>query len=64
MQPYAEERPALSEGQKGGYFLNTADLILHFADKYIAEREKNFMLQQQLEQYQQMQNEKKTKTNE
>ena len=31
--------------------LNTSDLILHFADKYIAEREKNIRLQQQLEQH-------------
>ncbi len=44
--------------------LNTSDLILHFADKYIAEREKNIRLQQQLEQqYKQMQDDNKVKTN-
>ncbi len=44
--------------------LNTSDLILHFADKYIAEREKNIRLQQQLEQqHKQMQNDNKVKTN-
>lgn len=44
--------------------LNTSDLILHFADKYIAEREKNIRLQQQLEhQHEQMQNDNKVKTN-
>ena len=58
MQPYANERLALSEGRKGGYFLNTADLILHFVDKYIAEKEKNIKLQQQLTLYKQMQDKK------
>ena len=44
--------------------LNTSDLILHFADKYIAEREKNIRLQQQLEQqHKQMQDYNKVKTN-
>ena len=44
--------------------LNTSDLILHFADKYIAEREKNIRLQQQLEQQlKQMQDDNKVKTN-
>ncbi len=44
--------------------LNTSDLILHFADKYIAEREKNIRLQQQLEQqHKQMQNDNKVKIN-
>ena len=42
--------------------LNTSDLILHFADKYIAEREKNIRLQQQLKQ-QHEQNDNKVKTN-
>ena len=43
--------------------LNTSDLILHFADKYIAEREKNIRLQQQLEQqHKQMQDDNKVKT--
>ena len=44
--------------------LNTSDLILHFVDKYIEEKEKNFFLQQQLKlQKQQMQNGNKVKTN-
>ena len=44
--------------------LNTSDLILHLVDKYIAEKEKNFMLQQKIEQqYQQMQDDNKVKTN-
>ena len=44
--------------------LNTSDLILHFVDKYIAERERNIMLQQKLEQEnQQMQDDNKVKTN-
>ena len=43
--------------------LNTSDLILHFAEKYIIEREKNIKLQQQLEQHKQMQNDNKVKTN-
>ena len=42
--------------------LNTSDLILHLVDKYIAEKEKNFMLKQQLEQIQ-MQENNKVKTN-
>ena len=54
MQPYAEERPALSEGRKGGLVLNNADLILHLVEQLITEREKNIRLQQ--EQQQQMQN--------
>lgn len=44
--------------------LNTSNLILHLVDKYIAEKEKNFMLQQKIEQqYQQMQDDNKVKTN-
>ncbi len=44
--------------------LNTSDLILYFVDKYIKEKEKNFFLQQQVEQQkQQMQNDNKVKTN-
>lgn len=44
--------------------LNTSDLILHLVDKYISEKEKNFMLQQKIEQqYQQMQDNNKVKTN-
>lgn len=43
--------------------LNTSDLILHFVDKYIEEREKNSILQYQLEQQkQQMQDNNKVKT--
>ena len=39
--------------------LNTSDLILHLVDKYIAEKEKNFMLQQlQQQQNQQVEDEK------
>lgn len=54
MQPYAEERPALSEGRKGGLVLNNADLILHLIEQLITEKEKNIRLQQ--DQQQQMQN--------
>ena len=44
--------------------LNTSDLILHFADKYIKKKKKNIRLQQQLEQqHKQMQNDNKVKTN-
>lgn len=42
--------------------LNTSDLIMHFVDKYIEEKEKNIMLKQQLEQLQ-MQENNKVKTN-
>ena len=35
--------------------MNNCDLILHFAEKYIAEKEKNIILQQKLEQQEQMQ---------
>lgn len=38
--------------------LNTSDLIMHFVDKYIAEKEKNFILKQQLEQLQMQKNNK------
>ena len=54
------ERLALSKGRKGGLKLNNCDLILHFVDKYIAEKEKNIILQQQLEQQRQMQDDKKS----
>jgi len=37
-------------------------LILHFVDKYIAEKEKNIILQQQLEHQKQMQDDQKVKT--
>lgn len=42
--------------------LNTSDLIMHFVDKYIEEKEKNIMLRQQLEKLQ-MQENNKVKTN-
>lgn len=42
--------------------LNTSDLIMHFVDKYIEEKEKNIMLKKQLEQLQ-MQENNKVKTN-
>ncbi len=42
--------------------LNTSDLIMHFVDKYIEEKEKNIMLKQQLKQLQ-MQENNKVKTN-
>lgn len=61
MQPYADERLALSEGRKEGFSLNLSDVILHLVDELIAEKEKNFMLQQN--QQQQVQDEKTTKTN-
>lgn len=60
---YANERLALSKGRKGGLNLTNSDLILHFVNKYIAEREKNIILQQQLKQQEQMQDEKTVKTN-
>ena len=40
--------------------MNHCDLILNLVDKYIAEKEKNIILQQQL---QQIQDEKQVKTN-
>lgn len=40
--------------------LNTSDLILHFVDKYIVERERNIILQQKLEQQMQINNKVKT----
>ena len=50
------------KGGKGVMILNTSDLIMHFVDKYIEEKEKNIMLRQQLEQLQ-MQENNKVKTN-
>lgn len=55
-QPDAQERPALSKGRKGGLTMNNCDLILHFVDKYILEKEKNIILQNKLEQQKQVQN--------
>ncbi|MFR8234222.1 MAG: hypothetical protein ACLVA2_07495 [Clostridia bacterium] len=43
--------------------MNNCDLILHFAEKYIAEKEKNIILQQKLEQQQHMQMNNSVKTN-
>ncbi|MCI8760738.1 MAG: hypothetical protein HFJ34_06490 [Clostridia bacterium] len=43
--------------------MTNSDLILHFVNKYISEREKNIILKQQLEQLkQQMQDSIKVKT--
>mgnify|MGYP003450359113 CR=1 FL=1 len=61
MQPYAEERPALSEGRKGAIVLNHCDLILHLVEQLVAEKEKNFILQQ-TQQQQQMQDTNNVKT--
>lgn len=41
--------------------MNHCDLILNLVDKYIAEKEKNIILQQQLQQ--QIQDKKQVKTN-
>ena len=45
--------------------MNNCDLILHFVDKYITEKEKekNILLQQKLEQQKQMQSKNNVKTN-
>ena len=43
--------------------MNHCDLILNFVDKYITEKEKNIILQQQLKQHQQEKDEKQVKTN-
>lgn len=45
---------------KGGHQMNHCELILNLVDKYIAEREKNIILQQQLKNQQE---EKQVKTN-
>ena len=57
------KRLVFSQRRKGGLILNNCDLILHFVDKYIAEREKNIILQQKLDLQKQMQNNSKVKTN-
>lgn len=54
--------PALSKGRKGGLYLTNGDLILYFVSKYIEEREKNIILQQQLEHQKQVLDEKTVKT--
>lgn len=55
---------AFSKKRKGGYILNTSDLILYLVDKYISEKEKNFLLQYQLEQQNnKIQDDNKIKTN-
>ena len=41
--------------------MNLSDVILHLVDMVIAEKEKNFMLQQNQKQPQQMQDEKTNK---
>jgi len=43
--------------------LNSYDLIQHYVDKYIAEKEKNIKLQQQIEQHKQMLDDRNVKTN-
>ena len=43
--------------------MNHCDLILNLVDKYITEKEKNIILQQQLKQHQQEKDEKQVKTN-
>ncbi len=42
--------------------MNNCDLILHFVDKYIMEKEKNIILQHELEQQKQVQNFNNVKT--
>ncbi|MBP3255352.1 MAG: hypothetical protein J6M60_02535 [Clostridia bacterium] len=42
--------------------MNSNDLVLHLVDKYIAEKEKNFKLQNELKQQKQMQNKNTAKT--
>lgn len=64
MQPNAKKGQLFLKGGKGVMILNTSDLTLHLVDKYIVEKEKNFMLQQKIEQQnQQMQDDNKVKTN-
>ena len=48
--------------KRGGHQMNHCDLILNLVDKYIEEKEKNILLQQQLQQYQQEKDEKQAKT--
>lgn len=62
-QPNVTEGLALSKGRKGGLKLNSYDLIQHYVDKYIAEKEKNIKLQQQIEQHKQMLDDRNVKTN-
>lgn len=54
-----QERLALSKGRKGGLQLNLGDVILHLVDELMAEKEKNFLLQQN--QQKQVQDEKTDK---
>ena len=42
--------------------MNNCDLIWHFVDKYIMEKEKNIILQNELEQQKQVQNCNNVKT--
>ena len=49
------------EAERGASVLNLSDVILHLVDMVIAEKEKNFMLQQNQKQPQQMQDEKTNK---
>ncbi|MBO6233727.1 MAG: hypothetical protein J6I85_02785 [Clostridia bacterium] len=43
--------------------MNNCDLILHFVEKYITEKEKNILLQQELKQQKQVQSNTNVKTN-
>ena len=44
MQPYAEERLALSKGRKGGSNMVANDVILRFVEMLMAEKDKNVEL--------------------
>ena len=56
------KRPVFfSKAERGASVLNLSDVILHLVDMVIAEKEKNFMLQQNQKQPQQMQDEKTNK---
>ncbi len=61
---YRQERLALSKGRKEVTKMSNSDLILYFVNKYITEREKNIILQQQLQHTKQISDEKKVKANE
>ena len=55
------ERLAFSKRRKGGLVLNNTDLILHLVEELIAEKEKNYKLQQEKQQQQMQENIVKTK---
>ena len=58
-----EKASLFLRAERSVMILNANDLILHFVDKYIEEKEKNFFLHQQLEQQQQQLQNDKVKTN-